>query len=507
MMNNQTAAGRFAQLDSLRNGYLKRAERHAAFTLRRICLPKDWDTDSDVIQNDWQSVGAQGANHLANKLMLTMFAPSRPFIRYGFTEDSLAKFQNKLGLDGQQIEEMCAAKEREAVKAMDAQTGLRPALFDVALRLIIIGDALMHLPREKEGGPPASYDLRDYVLKRTPSGRIAELLVRERVILADLKPEARALYRPGDSCDDTEQVNVYRWIKRTGEHDLSETQWVETYKLGEDYSREYTDETSEWHSFAWHLPRNADYGVGHVEEYAGSFASLSALAKAEVEGALLASEFRWLVNPGGVTKVNDLLTSRNGAAIPGLPQDVHLMNNSKPGDLQVVANAIQSHIRVLGRAFLMPSAITRDAERVTTEELRQQAMELETGLGGAYTRLSGTLQLNIGKWLTHKIGLDVGEQGLQLNIITGLDALSRNGDLAALRAALADISGLQNLGNAAGVLKLSVIVSDIFMGHGLSPTKYVKSAAEQKSDQQAAEAQHARTVNTEAAAQAASKPQ
>lgn len=502
MVNAQSASTRFEQLDSLRSGYIRRAERHAGWTLRRLCLPKNFDNDSDTIQNDWQSVGAQGTNHLSNKLMLTMFAPSRPFIRYGFNDKAIAKFKEKLGLDPQQVEEYCAEQERKAVKELDKRP-VRPTLFDVLARLVVIGDALMYLPDKDE--PAATFDIRDYVQLRAPSGKMSELIVRERVNYVDLTPDARAAYTHGTNVakDDNDVVNLYRWVRRIEGGQYEETQWVEGEQLTDPkYTGTYSEADCPWHSFAWHLPRGAHYGTGHVEEYAGSFAALSALSRAEVEGALLASEYRWLVNPGGVTKVDDVLNSRNGAAIPGLPNDVQLLNNSKPGDLAVVNKAIDGHVRVLGRAFLMPSAVTRDAERVTTEELHQQAMELETGLGGIYTRLSSTVQYVVGYWLTKKVGLDISEAGLNLSIVTGLDALSRNGDLAALRAALSDITGLQNLGVAVGDLHLNTIISDIFMGHGLNPSKYVKTADEKKADQQAAEAAQARAVQTEANAKA-----
>lgn len=114
----------------------------------------------------------------------------------------------------------------------------------------------------------------------------------------------------------------------------------------------------------WQLADNADYGSGLVEDYAGDFAAMSAMSEAQVRAAILACEFRWLVNPAGFTKPEDLEESENGAALPGNENDITPLTPGTGNNLQIIANVLESYVRRIGQGFLLASAVTRDAERV-----------------------------------------------------------------------------------------------------------------------------------------------
>lgn len=501
-MKNKTAASEFTRLDNKRKSYLDRCERYSGYTLTRVCPPINYDVNDDELNVDYQSVGAQLVNHLVNRLMLVMFAPSRPFIRLSLEAKALEELQAKTGVPKIEIEKMLAGGERRASKELDRRPA-RTKLFDILTNLVVVGDALTHrLPDDDL----EVFDIRDYVIRRTPGGRIAQLVVRESVVWADLDDAAKDRWLETKAEPDEDKVlTMYRWVTRVDKDNLTESTWLEDVALGGKFDGAYTDADSPWGSFAWHLKRNQDYGTGHVEDYAGDFSALSSLSQAEIQGALLASEFRWLVNPAGQTKVSDLTDSENGAAIPGVDGDVVLVTNSKPNDLRVVNEVAQDYIRRLGQAFLLSSAMTRDAERVTAAEIRRDALELETGLGGVYTRLAGTLQMWIAQWLLRAADLDIKGTKLEVSIITGLDALSRNGDLDALRAALADIGQLQALGPAGNELVLNAVITTIFLGYGLDPSEYLKTPA-QKQQEQEAQIQ-ANAANAGATAQATNQAQ
>lgn len=478
-----SAKAEFTRLDGLRRAYLTRAEKHANFTLARVCPPENYDVNRDSLTNDFQSVGAQCTNHIVNRLMLTMFAPSRPFLRLA-VDTALLQEMVSQGMAPTAIDEALAEGEQAAVKELDNRP-LRPKLYELMTNLVVIGDGVLYLPR-KDPDDAGVFNIRDYVLQRTPNGRVAKLIVREAVLASDLTEQALAEYtahKAGIKPDD--KVTVYHYVIRQGKDKLQETTWVEDLQLSEAFTETYSDDDCPWVAAAWNLKRGQHYGTGLVEDYSGDFAALSALSEAQVKGAILASEFRWLVNPGGMTKPDDFEQSENGAAIPGVEGDVTLVANSKPGDLQVVRTIGEDYIRRIGHGFLLNSAMTRDAERVTAEEIRTQAIELETGLGGVYTRLALSLQAPVGRWLLHVVDVKLGKTKIKMRIITGLDALSRNGDLAALRAALQDIAGLAAMGDAAGELNLSAVISTIFVGHGLAPAKYLKTNEQKQADEDA----------------------
>ena len=70
----------------------------------------------------------------------------------------------------------------------------------------------------------------------------------------------------------------------------------------------------------------------------------------------------------------------------------------KQADLTVALNTIARIEQRLSFSFLLNSAIQAGAagrDRVTAEEIRMVANELETGLGGVYSILSVEMQLTL----------------------------------------------------------------------------------------------------------------
>jgi hypothetical protein len=123
-----------------------------------------------------------------------------------------------------------------------------------------------------------------------------------------------------------------------------------------------------------------------------------------------------------------------------------------------------------------------------------QANELETSLGGVYSRLAVDFQLPMAFWLVKRTGVDLGGTQITPMVITGLDALSRNGDLDNLKLCLQDLAAVSGMPpQALAVLNLDAIAKAIFAGRGVDYSQYVKTADQQKADmenaQQAALAQ------------------
>jgi hypothetical protein len=444
---------------------------------------------TDDLSHDWQSVGAQAVNHVVNKLVLSLFAPSRPFFRLE-ADAAWKRTAIAQGIQELQIDEALSKAEQDAVKELDRRGTIRPKLYQALSNLVVLGNALVYLP-EKKGEDMRLFGIKNFVVRRTGSGKVKTIIIQERLKFDELEPDVQEFCTlQGGKHTPTTAVEFYRWIERDAKGAYTMSQWVDAYRLPTNYDGKWPENKLPYRALTWQLADEADYGTGLVEDYAGAFAALSSLSKAQVEGALLSSEFRWLVNPGGVTKVEDLEESANGAALPGLKDDIALVSNSKPGDLKIVMEIAEGYVRRIGQGFLMNSAVTRDAERVTAEEIRRQAQELETSFGGTYSRIAVDFQGPIADWLLSAIEMPLEDTQIQRSIVTGLDALSRSGDLDSLRQALNDIGTIATLPpQLLATLRLDVISSTIFAGHGLSATKFNKTqdqiAAEQQQAQQA----------------------
>lgn len=504
MSTNKTAAGEFSRLDGLRQGLMTRCEKYAAFTHPRLMTELGYDKNTTELLHDWQSVGAQAANHLVNKLMLAMFAPSRPFFR--LEADAKWKAQAvQSGIAEEVIDAALVKAEQDAIREMDSRP-LRPKLYQVLMNLAVLGNVLLYLPVKKTDEARV-FGLRNYVVRRTGAGKVKEVILKETLLFDELESEVRDALRTlpnGRQYKPDTEVAYYRWITWDARGVCSLSQWVDMTRLPEEYDGQWSAEQSPWRVLTWQLADTDDYGTGHVEDFAGDFAALSSLSEAQIKGAILSSEFRWLVNPAGMTKPEDLSASENGAAIPGVEGDVTLVANSKPGDLNVVQSVAADYIRRIGQGFLLSSAVTRNAERVTAEEIRQQATELETSLGGVYTRIAVDLQTPIADWLLAAIDFSLKGTEIKRSIVTGLDALSRAGDLDNLRAALGDIASISTLPEPIlAVLHLDAVIATIFAGHGIVAGKYVKSPQQQQAEAQARQQAEAQQVAAQEGARAA----
>ncbi|BCL97674.1 hypothetical protein MAFF211491_21260 [Ralstonia solanacearum] len=466
---------------------LTRCEKYAAFTLPTICTPPGYTEQSQELQTDFQSVGAQSVNNLANKLMLALFAPSRPFFRLDIPND----LAQKLGINQDDLAGALSMSEKRAVRRLD-QMGVRPKLYEAMKHLIITGNCLLMLGK-KGGTPMRVLGLKRYNVKRSMSGKVIEIVIHEKVrfdeldsdVQTHLKKEHAQRYGAMDPMEPGTcgEVAYFKWVRWDGIQNYLVTTHVDECDLGDEFKAKYTEDTLPYRALTWELHDDNNYGTGLVEQCSGDFAALSALSEAEVTGAILASEFRWLVNPAGMTKATDLEESENGAALPGVKDDIIPLISGTGANMQFIDTVATKYVNRLGRTFLLGSSVIRNAERVTAEEVRLQAQELETSLGGVYSRLAVDFQLPISYWLIKMEGVELGGTALEPTVITGLDALSRNADLENLKACLQDMAIIAGMSpQAQFVLKMDAIATAIFAGRGVDAAQFVKSEDEQKAE-------------------------
>jgi hypothetical protein len=362
--------------------------------------------------------------------------------------------------------------EREASAELD-KTGQRYKLYQAVRSLIITGNILLHL----EDDQIRVMSIKYYTLKRDIHGQVMEIVIKECLPFDQLDEEVKAKVVPRH--DDTE-VDYYRWIKRTPTG-YTMTQWVDTEELGEKFASKWTFDDFPYYPIAWDLADEADYGTGLVEDYNGAFEALSTMSESVVDGAVLNSEIRFLVNPTGQMSPEDLNQSRNGDALPGREGDVATVTAGNFQALQVASNIRDNYVKEVSQAFLLFSNTVRNAERVTAEEIRQLAQELETAFGGVYSALGIQLQKPVAKWLINRVDNEILKKGIEFVIITGLEALSRDGDLQALRGALNDLGLVSQLPpELQGRLKFNALADSIGNGWGIDLTPYLKSDEEYK---------------------------
>lgn len=495
-----SASQAWSALDGIRRSMLTRIERYAALTIPKVCLPDGYDQLTTDETHDYQSLGAQAVNHLSNKLMLSMFAPSRPFLKLVPGKKTKAKIQ-QMGASPVELDQILASGEREAIAALD-RTGQRPKLFSVMRHLIVAGNVCLDLSKQSM----RALALRNFVVKRDIEGDVKMAVIHECLRFDELDPEVQKILQRRYSPET--KVDFYKWINRNDNGAYTLSQWVNETRLPKPFDGRYPKNKLPYLFLTWDLGDEADYGTSLVEEYAGDLEALSTLSESIVDGAVLGTEYRWLVNPNGTTQVEDLQNSKNGDALPGVPTDIAPSQGGNPSAITVAEKVLDRYERRVARGFLMGSAVIRDAERVTTEEVRLTAQELETAYGGVYSTLATSLQKPVGEWLFKQIDLDLKGTDIDLTVVTGLDALSRNGDLENLRLALADLGGFATLPEALLVrLDFDAIAAFVGQGRNIDLLKFLKSSEQTQDDQATQAAARVEETAATAAAEAAAQGQ
>lgn len=489
MVPHKTAPQQWDKLNGCRLTVLRRSEKYAKWTIPKVFPHESYNQNTDELNNDWNSLGAQAVNHLSNKLMMSLFAPSRPFFRLGPKKRVQEQLASLPPEKVREMENRLAVAERAASDVIDKQA-LRSKLYELIKLLIITGNGLMIL-RDKS---MRVLNMRNFVVRRDVNGDVIELLIKEVVTTEELDKDAYTLaQRSGQfSADADGKVCHYRWVQlRDGK--FHETQWYNGWQLPAAYSSAYAKGKLPYYVPTWDLSSGNHYGTGLVEDYKGDFAAIAALSESTIYAAIMNSEFRWVLRAGAMTSAQDLANSRNGDVLYGEQGDITPVASGLEAKLDTNLAVAETYVRRIGAAFLLQSAVTRNAERVTTAEFRGNAEELEGGLGGAYSRLAGGVQLPLADFCLDVSGYKVNGTDFEATILTGLAALSRVGDRDRLIAFLQSLTPLNNLPpQVLDRMKLSSFMSDMASAEGLSRDSYVTTDEEyQQMMQQRAEQQQA----------------
>ena len=434
MSNNLKS--RYEKLALDRNVYLRRARDAAKLTIPSL-VPEEGSTSSNSFDTPYQSVGARGTNNLASKILLAMFPPNSPFFR--LTIDEVKR--KELGASAGEVDEGLALYER-TVTADIEDSKFRSSMYQAARHLIVAGNALLF--DDPEAGI-RMYPLARYVVKRDASGNVWELIAVDTTIWKALDPEVQAAVSvAGTARKPEDDVTIYTGIMREGDK-VNVYQEIDGIRVpGSEGS--YSIDASPWIVLRPVALDGESYGRGFVEELYGDLNTLDVLTQAITEGSGISALVKFMVDPNGVTVKDDLIDTPNGGFCSGREQDISVIRVDKAGDLRVANETVQVISERLAFAFLLNSAARRDAERVTAEEIRFVAQELEDAFGGIYSVLSQELQLPLVRWRMKKLTIsqDLPPLPKEVNteIITGLEALGRGHEHQRLRAFVQDAANV-----------------------------------------------------------------
>lgn len=433
-MEPKTLASKYAEEAKRRENTLARARDYSSMTLPSIVpytlADKNVDNRIDTSQSEWQSFGAQAVNNLANRIVMTLFPPSRSFYKLEFSSDMKDELM-QANWDTDDLATSLSQIESDSMQYMDEMV---PRDLDIrtAKHLIISGNYLHYYPNRDK--PAIGIGIDQYVVKRDTRGTLLLCIVEEIKALDSLPEDVQEKVRDtpeGRNLKGSEEVKLYTGAKLDSPGRYVVHQECLGVKIGNEFR--VSEANLPFDVLGWNRTDGEDYARGLVEDHAGDMYVVQMLSEAIIKGMVLMADVKYFVKPGSMTDLQHLVTSPTGEFISGNIDDVGVLQLEKYASFDSIQSVLELYQRRLGTAFLLNSEVRRDAERVTAYEIRKDAAELETSLGGIYSHLSLVWQRPRAHRLLNKT-LKKSKTGLKLSdfnpkIVTGVEALGRVNEL------------------------------------------------------------------------------
>lgn len=443
-----TAHARYEQLCERRQPFLKRARLASRYTIPSLVPPEGANSSTDFY-TPFQSIGTRGVNNLASKLQLTLFPPTRKFFRLQISEDLEKDIPDTAKSDW----ELALSKMEEKVLKRFETLGLRAPAFEAFRHLVVAGNVLLRIAKDGQ----RFYPLTQYVCRRSPEGSLLEIVVKECIDRSEIPQSVVQNVEPRLQKDGDKDVDLYTHIRLDGKR-WKIYQEVKGFEIPESVGS-YPKDKLPWLALRWGRQDGEDYGRSHCDEYIGDLIAAESLSRSIIRSAAISAKTIFLCNPNGITDPDDCVKAEEGDFIDGRAEDITPLGVDRAAELQTAKAVLEDITRRLSYAFLLNSAVQRNGERVTAEEIRYMAQELEDALGGSYSVLASEFQLPavvvVMALMQKERSLpQLPDKSIVPTIVTGMDALGRNHELARLDAFIG--GALQTFGpNVMGFINMS----------------------------------------------------
>jgi hypothetical protein len=476
-----TARGRFLHLDGQRGQVIARAVAAAKVTIPSVFPPQPHNENAKL-STPYQGLGARAVNNLSAKIVLALFPPNSAFFRLGLDE-AVEEAMQEEQIDLEAVGEKLAKIERIVVSRMEKEK-LRSFLALAARHLLVAGNGCLDVAKEGIRFHP----LHAFVVERDNAGNVCELVIKEMIAPELLDEDTRR------DCKVDTAKNEYKDGVEVFTHVVLKNKRYEYHQEINDIevpgsSGHYKADAPRFIVLRWTIVSGENYGRGLVDEHIGDFNALDDLSRDLLKASAAAAKVVFLTRPGSMLRPKDVANAKSGDVLQGLKDDVGTISLDKFADFRITLERMRDLKDELSAAFLMNSSIQRNAERVTAEEIRTMAQELEDALGGVYSLLAQELQAPlVRRWLhlltqANQIPA-LPDNDINLVITTGLDALGRGHELNKLMGALRALTEVYGPEQVAARTDFDTVASRVFTAFGVDQKKLVKDAETMQAEQQ-----------------------
>tara|TARA_R110002020_G_scaffold229943_1_gene440701 strand:+ start:950 stop:2587 length:1638 start_codon:yes stop_codon:yes gene_type:complete len=477
-MAEERIIDRWRLLDGHRTMGLERARKCAALTIPSL-LPYEGFTSEDQLPQPYSSVSARGVTNMASKILSAMLPLNdAPFFKFELStgiEPDLESINFLESLSYQVYNKLSSKNLRETIYA-------------VLQHLIVVGDVLLI---QEDDFNFRVIRLDQFVVRRDVEGSVLEIIYLEFVPKENDVEIMEGYYNTSTQAKkgfDTLYVRLEKqddgtWNQRTESED------------GEEISSG-TFTVLPVVALRWSSVSGENYGRSHCEDIIGDIQTLESFTEALLEGTAAGSAFWIGIDPAGLTELDDVAGSENGSFISARQQDVFTLSPSATMNPQIQStqNGVENMRREVGNAFLLSGSAIPSGDRVTATAVRMIGNELETVLGGAFSAISRDLMEPIVKRTVYlmlqneEIDPELEEQFsenglLTVEIVTGLQALSRDTDLNKLLQMGEMVKNLP--APALKLFKWEEYAKALVTSIGFDSNNWVKSPEEAKQEEMA----------------------
>lgn len=522
----KTLAAAWERLDADRSSALRRKRQHAELTIPSL-LPIAGKSQHQELPVPYNGLTSEGINALAARLVSVILPLGALPIFELFVDEKFAPE----GKDVTQLNNVLKRVEQAVMNRLYL-TNLRPQLFLAIKHLIAIGDVLVVIKPDLD---IRLHRFDEYVCKRTTEGTWRELIIREMVD-PDLQPERIKSIRAnqpsmhGDRNRGFPQSNgqsrkfepIFTRLQRDGE-DSPVRNAREFRGVGFDSNTQY--EVAAHLPLRWNAVSGEDYGTSLVEDAFGDVRSLDGLSAGLIDGVALNSEYRWGVNPAGITEIEDLRQSVNGDWVPAVSGDVFPLNFQHAAQVEATLRAVTHREERLGRRFLMNSVVQPRGERVTARQVTIIAQELEQSLGGVLSMVNRDIIIPLIKRTMWVLAAEDNERRrldpnavpifppefgefvkdrdslVKLRVRSGLELLQREAEQEKLDELISRAAAMPEA--AQNVIKWESLMQRVASNIGIEPAGIIKTTQELQQEAAAAAAERQALAAQEAAQQVA----
>jgi len=427
-MQEKTIAERFKKLDSFRHAKLERARFCSSLTIPSIFPPHGFNDDSDL-NKPYSSVAARGVTAMSSRILHALLPlDDSPFFRFNLKGGQEPSTETQVYLNNLAYQ----------VYTKLTSQNLRETLFQALQHCIVVGDVMVV---QEDDYTFRNIRLDHYVIRRDVNGDLLEIIYLEFISKSEDEQLNDSGYAVGaDYSKQGYDVEFNRIFK--GE----QGEWVAQKEMNGDLIEVGMYNVIPFAVLRWNSIAGEPYSRSHCEDLIGDIETLENYTRAMIEGMAASSTFWMAVDPAGITDIDDVGVAPNGQWIAARREDIEAISpaSTMSPQVQAVSAAVQVMRREIGQAFLLDSASIPSGDRVTATAVRRIGQELENVLGGAFSAIARDLFVPI---LNRTVFLMVDDgsidprlfeqffntQGnLDVEIVTGLQALNRESDLTKL---------------------------------------------------------------------------